>query len=420
MTRLRRRGTPAPAWTLRLTAAATAGYVVAWWAFPDSAAPPLLAPLTALLVVQITPVSLLVSGLDRVLSVVVGVSLAVLFSEAVGLTWWSLALLIAASLVLGQVLRLGPNLLEVPISAMLVLGVGALGAQSAASQRIAETLVGAAVAVLANLVLPPRLVAVDAGEAIRGFAEDVADLLEQAGGGFERAEDAGRLAEQADDWLGRARRLTHGIPAVGAALLQAEESRRLNVRALGTPDAGPGLRHGLEALEHSAVAVRSLFGTLDVTARRWAEEGRDVDPQLRAAVAVLLHELAGGVRGFGRLVRAEAAGPRALPDRGRAPERERAPELEGAPGATASPDHEQTVAFLEELREARARVAELLLADMGDDPALGQLVVVLGGTVERLIREFDLDERLRRSRAAEAARRPASLSHLVRIRRPHR
>ena len=41
--------------------------------------------------------------------------------------------------------------------------------------------------------------------------------------------------------------------------LQAEQGRRLNVRALGTPDVGPGLRQGLEALEHSAVAIRGMF-----------------------------------------------------------------------------------------------------------------------------------------------------------------
>ena len=54
-------------------------YVVAEALFPGSA--PLTAPLTALLVVQLTPVSLLVSGLDRVVSVVAGVGLAVLLSS---------------------------------------------------------------------------------------------------------------------------------------------------------------------------------------------------------------------------------------------------------------------------------------------------------------------------------------------------
>src|SRR3954454_21390626 len=168
--RLRRPGRPALGWTLRLTLAAVASYVVAEQAFPR-ADPPLLAPLTALLVVQLTPVSILESGLDRVVSVVAGVGLAVLLSIAVGLSWWSLGLLIGLSLVVGQVLRLGDNLLEVPISAMLVLGVGAASARAFAGERIAETLVGAAVGVLSTLLVPPRVAVPDAAGAIAGVGE---------------------------------------------------------------------------------------------------------------------------------------------------------------------------------------------------------------------------------------------------------
>ena len=68
------------------------------------------------------------------------------------------------------------------------------------------------------------------------------------------------VAPVARDWLDEARRITHeDIPEVGSALCHAEQGRRLNVRAVGTPDMGPGLRQGFEALEHSALAVRSMF-----------------------------------------------------------------------------------------------------------------------------------------------------------------
>ena len=65
-----------------------------------------------------------VNGVQRVLSVVLGVVVAVGFVSVVGLNWWSLGIVVAASIIGGQILRLGPHLLEVPISAMLVLGVG--------------------------------------------------------------------------------------------------------------------------------------------------------------------------------------------------------------------------------------------------------------------------------------------------------
>ena len=41
--------------------------------------------------------------------------------------------MVAVSLVVGQLLRLGPHLLEVPISAMLVLAVGGADAEGAAA-----------------------------------------------------------------------------------------------------------------------------------------------------------------------------------------------------------------------------------------------------------------------------------------------
>ncbi|HSJ22408.1 MAG TPA: hypothetical protein VK964_17720, partial [Nocardioidaceae bacterium] len=70
-------------WSLRITVAAVASYVVATAFFPGTQ--PLLAPLTAMLVVQVTPVSLLASGLDRVVAVVAGVSVAVVFATVVPL-----------------------------------------------------------------------------------------------------------------------------------------------------------------------------------------------------------------------------------------------------------------------------------------------------------------------------------------------
>ena len=132
LTRLRRDGWGSLLWSLRITVAATASYVVALLLFPGTQ--PLLAPLTAMLVVQVTPVSLLASGLDRVVAVVAGVSVAVAFSSVVPLHWWSLGLLIFSAITLGQVLRLRSNLVEVePLAPdipciRLGLGIGVMGA----------------------------------------------------------------------------------------------------------------------------------------------------------------------------------------------------------------------------------------------------------------------------------------------------
>ena len=85
---------------------------------------PIVAPLVALLVVQLTLYQSIAHGLGRVGGVLAGVAVAVLVAHFVGLTWWSLGAVVAGSIVVGKVLRLGPHLFEAPISAMLLLEVG--------------------------------------------------------------------------------------------------------------------------------------------------------------------------------------------------------------------------------------------------------------------------------------------------------
>ena len=376
--RFRTGGRPAVLWALRLTVAATASWVVASYLFPRTV--PLLAPLTALLVVQVTPVSLLASGLDRVVSVVAGVSLAVGFSAVVPLRWWSLGILIALSIMIGQALRLRSNLIEVAISAMLVLGVGALGAESAAWQRITETLVGAAVGIVVNLLLPPEVGSSDAGRAIRGLGDGLAALLERAADDLD--EPGTSLADRAPGWLEDARRVTHDMPLVGAALLRAEQGRRLNVRAIGTPDVGPSLRQGLEALEHSAVAVRGLFRSLDDAAREPDWQRDDAADDVRRGLAQVLREAAGALAAFGALVQVETD-----------------PERTGALVELARVEY-----GLEELREARARLSDLLT--VATDPVVTELHAAVLTTVRRLLAELDLQGRVRRQLRLQRAARP--------------
>src|SRR5688572_5907654 len=188
-----------------------------------------------MLVVQVTPVSLLASGLDRVVAVVAGVAVAVGFAAVIPLEWWSLGLLILVSITIGQVLRLRSNLIEVAISGMLVLGVGSLSTESAAWQRIAETLVGAAVGIAANLLFPPKVASAEASRAIDGLADSISELLNRIADELaELVAHGGDLAAAARAWLGESRRINHDIPHVGAALVHAEQGRRLNVRAVGT------------------------------------------------------------------------------------------------------------------------------------------------------------------------------------------
>lgn len=355
---------------VRITIAAVASYVVAAAIFPDTR--PLLAPLTAMLVVQVTPVSLLAAGLDRVVAVISGVSLAVVFAVYVPLEWWSLGILILCALTLGQVLRLQNNLIEVAISAMLVLGVGVLGAEAAAWERMTETLVGAAVAIATNLLFPPKVATEDAGQAIDRFADRVSGLLTGAADELERAvADDADVSAMPPRWLEQARRVTREFPEVEAAVLHAEAGRKLNVRAAFTADAGPGLRQGLEALEHVAVSIRSMLRAVADAADDRRQLPHDLQNDLAIGLAQTFREMAAGVDAFGELVKDDAT-----------------------PGRGQSVDVAALGAALEGLHEARARLEDLMVSV--DTPGLVETVAILLTTVRRMLREMDLDERVRR------------------------
>jgi uncharacterized membrane protein YccC len=358
--------------------------------------PPLIAALTALLVVQTTLAGTLASGIERVLSVVSGVALAVLFVSLVGLTWWSLGALVAASIIVGQVLRLGPNLVEVPISAMLVLGVGySAGAQSVGAGRVLETLIGAVVGVLVNVLFPPAVQTRHAGQAVERFAEEIAGLLDSAA----TALSAGAVTEeQTTQWLEDARRLNRHAPQVDRALADAEESRRLNLRALGTPAVGPGLREGVDALEHSSVSMRTLFRAIDDATRQQSgvRDSPDYVEAVRGCTAFLMRQMANVIEAFGRLLRREL-------------------ERSGEPERSGGKEQEQLAAALEELDGARREVHGLLLADPRSQQGLWGLNSTLLTTVDRLLIELgaavrtrqrpQLDPSTARRRAMQAAER---------------
>jgi hypothetical protein len=272
--------------TAKTTLAAVLSYVVALRL--GNSPQPVLAPLTALLVVQLTMYETVASGLQRVASVVAGVLIAVGLASWVGLTWWSLGVVVALSLVIGRLLHLGDHLLEVPISAMLVLAVG--GAQGAALDRVYETLVGAAVGVAVNLLIATPLYVQPASDAIGELAERMALFLrvlaDQLREGWSR--------ESADRMLNDARRLGDEVDHADRTLARAQDSARLNPRAAQAREALPRLRTGLTGLEHAYVTIRNLCRSLlDRTYFVTSEEAQTVyDAEVRFELGQVLEAAA--------------------------------------------------------------------------------------------------------------------------------
>jgi hypothetical protein len=135
------------------------------------------------------------------------------------------------------------------------------------------------------------------------------------------------------------------------------------------------------ALEHSAVALRSLCRSLLDRVKGVADDQEAYSPEVREILAVLFSDLAEAVAAFGRLVREEAEGQ-------------------------AAGQAERLAQALDAVQEARVRLTELLLIDREDWELHGVVLTA----VQRILGEIDVEERLQqreRARQQLQARPPA-------------
>jgi uncharacterized membrane protein YgaE (UPF0421/DUF939 family) len=351
---------PLVAQTLRSTAAATLAYIAALWLTDVRA--PLLAPLTALLVVQVTLFATLTSGVRRVNSVVAGVVLATGFSALVGLSWWSLGLLILFSLGMGHLVRVGEFVPEVAISAMLVLGVTQV--TETALDRVLETVIGAVVGLLFNVVFVPPVWVRSASEDIEDQARRMRELLVRLGQeAGERHTPVARAAAKLDE----ARQLDQDVAVVDASLTQAEESLRFNPRVKEGELTRIVLRTGLDTLEVCAVMLRTISRTLADLAGHRREEPL-FPPEVASTLRELLTRLGDAVANFADLITSQVS-------------------------ASAEEAETRLAAELEASRACRERIARMLLGRVQEHPRQWQLHGSLLADIDRMLDELDVERR---------------------------
>ncbi|MFD5033015.1 aromatic acid exporter family protein [Streptomyces sp. NPDC058405] len=359
---VKRRRDPVVVQTLRSAAAATIAYVVALQLSNEPA--PLTAPLTALLVVQVTLYSTITTGVRRVNSVVAGVLVAIGFSALVGLSWWSLGLIILASLVVGRIVRVSEFVPEVAISAMLILGVSRV--TSEAWDRVLETLIGAVVGLLFNFLFVPPVWVNTAGESIDGLSRRMRQLLLRIGEGLTGPTPVERAAAR----LHEARRLDHDISEVDAALRQAEDSLRLNPRVKEGLLHRVVLRTGLDTLEICTVVLRVLARTLTDLAKERTEEPL-FPPDVGGELEDLLAHVADAVVSFAVLVTTQVS--------------------ESAETAESRLAEDLAAAVT-----SRERLAQLLLEGVQRHPRQWQLHGALLAEIDRILDELDMENRSKR------------------------
>jgi uncharacterized membrane protein YgaE (UPF0421/DUF939 family) len=217
---------------------------------------PYLAPVTAVLAMQLTIAQSLDHALQRILGVFVGVFVAVAVFELFGVHFWSISLVVLVSFVGGLQLRLsGQAVQQVAVTALIVLLAGSIsGTFEYAAFRIADSLIGAGVALALNWLFVPPVFVSPATGAIQRMAQDLAATLADVTSSLR----SGMTQTAADDHLTHARSMASLLQEAHAALNQAELSLRYNRLARGQHATMTELSIRSTALEHSAIQLRVM------------------------------------------------------------------------------------------------------------------------------------------------------------------
>ncbi len=187
---------------------------------------PVFAAIAALLVVQPSVNQSVGRAIERSLGVIVGVVVAYAVGLAFGTNSWIVLVAVVVSVLLAWVLKLTPGSAnQVPISAMLVLAIGASNPEYAFA-RIGETILGAVIGVIVNIAIVPPVLTAPARTAVLALGTELAATLDRLATAI-----SSRLTPGERDALLIEARLLRPMEAkADAALTAARESLTLNPR----------------------------------------------------------------------------------------------------------------------------------------------------------------------------------------------
>lgn len=187
---------------------------------------PIFGTIAAILVVQPSINQSFSRALERTVGVIAGVVIAYLAGAFFGVESWLILGTVLVSLLVGWVFRLSQSTTaQIPISALLVLTIGAQ-TPGYAVERVIETALGAAIAVVVNVIVVPPVKLKPAQDAIGRLGAEVANSLD----------DLARLIAEPSTPKQRmsalvTARLLHAMELKAvAAVTGAEESLRFNPR----------------------------------------------------------------------------------------------------------------------------------------------------------------------------------------------
>jgi uncharacterized membrane protein YgaE (UPF0421/DUF939 family) len=242
-----------------------------------------LAPWSALLVVHATVYRTFSRGLRQVVSAVLGVLVAWLIGNSLGITPWAIGVLLLIGLLLGSIAWFKDETTTIAATGLIVLTTGFSTHDQLLISRLFDTAIGVVVGLLVNFVVWPPLRDYSAARAVGSIDDGIGALLQDIASQLVDRADEG----QVDEWVHRTQELDEELDEAWALVRQARESSRLNPRR-----AAKGLRTGdlyeqiLSDNEQAVAEIRSMARTVGHS----IQSVNEWDPEFRERWLSLLRE----------------------------------------------------------------------------------------------------------------------------------
>ncbi|HIW91729.1 MAG TPA: hypothetical protein H9870_08725 [Candidatus Corynebacterium avicola] len=256
---------------------------------------PFLSPWVALLTIDATTYRTLSRGIQSTIASLLGITVAFLIGNYLGVALWTYALALVIGLVLAQVRWIRDEGVTVATMSVFILSDGFSQSQQHFGDRILEITVGIAVGVAVNLLVFPPLRDHQASKYVDSVNRRMGSVLQNMGEEFSTSWDTDR----AEAWVEESESITSELNSAWSTVKFARESRRANPRSYlprlrrshagKEPAADPGdasweeilsrTDEGISHLRHLARTLREASYANgewdDRFRRRWAEISRD-------------------------------------------------------------------------------------------------------------------------------------------------
>ncbi len=258
---------------IRIAIAATVAWVIATNLSQSTLG--IFAPITAVMVVQTSPWSALGVSLQRILGTSIGVLLASVYINTVGLEWWSFLIGVLVSLLIARLLPFSiGGQMQIPVAVVFVLAIGP-GSFDQDLWRVLDVFLGGAIALLAVMLWPNRPPVAKLRSALAAYRDAQVALLHSMKTEIAKTN---LVTGEHHDFLTQSRDLRTRADSARSALADVAEATHLNLRGRHARGQLPEFAVTTQRLSNIALQIRGVAGIAN------ALYDRNLDPALSEQV----------------------------------------------------------------------------------------------------------------------------------------